>query len=97
MVIKKGHDPALVQEVISHFFGVGTSEVEPATKSEQETFLDLLENPAGELMALDYLNCWLISRNLPGIPDEMLKNLHNSAIIKSKGASPRKKTKNIRT
>jgi len=93
MVIKEGYDPLLIQEVMSYFFGVGKSEVEVATKQDQDTFLDLLENPNGEYLALDFLNCWLVGRGIGGIPDNLLNYIKDSGNLKKDKKGPKKKSK----
>lgn len=92
MVIQEGYDPLLVQEVMSYFFGIGKSDVKPATKEEIATFLDLLDSPVGELLALDYLNVWLIGRGMPKIPDTLLNSVKKFDKIKKRDKKPRKKT-----
>ena len=82
MVIKKGYDPLLVQEIMAYFFGIGCpADVEPASQKEIDTFLDLLDNPAGEFLAIDFLNAWLVGRGRPKIPDKLLNSLKKSVKI----------------
>ena len=41
MVIKKGYNALLVQEIMAYFFGIGCPEgIEPASQKEIETFLE---------------------------------------------------------
>ena len=99
MVIKKGYDPLLVQEIMAYFFGIGCPEgIEPASQKEIETFLDLLENPAGGLLAIDFLNAWLIGRGQPKIPDRLLNSLKQSVKINNKQQKrkPKKVTKEMK-
>tara|TARA_Y100000592_G_C5481633_1_gene325955 strand:+ start:8447 stop:8713 length:267 start_codon:yes stop_codon:yes gene_type:complete len=66
------------EEVIRHFFGVGKNEVEPASETEQETFLNLLNQEESVELAADYLNCWLILRNLKPLSDPDFIFLHEN-------------------
>ena len=63
------NDSIGAEEVIRHFFGVGLNQVEPAVPREQETFLNLLNTTDSIELAIDYLNCWLILRNLIPLSD----------------------------
>jgi len=92
-VIKEGYEPLLVQEIMSYFFGIGSSKVPPATQVEQDTFLELLDNEYGTYLALDFLNCWLIERGMPGIPDELLNSVKNFDKIKRRKRNKRKTKK----
>ncbi|MAF25211.1 hypothetical protein CL634_06515 [bacterium] len=96
MVIKKEYNPLLVQEVMSYFFGIGVSEVEPATKEEQDTFLDLLDSPMGNFLALDFLNAWLIGVGRPKIPDTLLNSVKEFDKLKRKGKKAKKKKREIK-
>ena len=81
---------------MSDFFGIGTSEIEPATKDDQDTFLDLLESPMGELLALDFLNVWLVDRGRPKIPDTLLNSVKNFDKLKKKGKKSKKKKREMK-
>jgi len=96
MVIREGYDPLLVQEVMAYFFGIGVSEVGPASKDEQDTFLDLLDSPMGELLALDFLNAWLVGRGKSKIPDTLLNSVKEFDKLKRKGKRPKKKKREIK-
>jgi hypothetical protein len=65
-------------EIIRHFFGVGKKEVEPASDIEQQTFLNLLNCEESVELAADYLNCWLILRNLKPLSDPDFIFLHKN-------------------
>ena len=88
MVVKKGYNAVGAEEVIRHFFGIGLSEVEPATEEEIETFLFLID--VAPEMAIDYLNCWLSLKKIIPLDDCVLSNEEFFDIIKS---HPRKKKK----
>ena len=66
------------EEIIRHFFGVGVQLVEPASDTEQETFLNLLSQEESVELAADYLNCWLILRNLKPLSDPDFIFLHKN-------------------
>jgi len=95
LILEDGYEPLLVQEIMSSFFGVGlvTDKFEPATKEEQETFLDLLEGRNGEFLALDFLNSWLIGRGQGRIPDKLLNSVKKFGKINNKNKKSKKKRK----
>ena len=82
MVVKKGYDAVGVEELFRHFFGIGKQEVEPASESEIETFIFLMDtNPE---LGLDFLNCWFESKNLSPLSDCVLSNEEFLDIIKKR-------------
>lgn len=89
MVVKKGYDSVGAEEVIRHFFGVGKSLVEPANKQEIDTFLFLIET--NEILALDFLNCWLKMKNITPLSDCVLSNEQFLAIINNNNNNKKKK------
>ena len=95
MVISGSYDALYFQEIANHFFGVGSSSYIPADTREQDTFLHLLET--SDLLALDYLNCWLsLQKTTPKITDKNLIYIKKADILKEKLEKRKKKKKGKR-